>query len=240
LNAGGTFSNSNVLFSSVPNPPFFTAFGLASNASVGGNSNGFIGGGQIGYNWQFTPRFAAGIEADIQGAARSSFRTTSAFPDPVAGQPPMLTTFSGSKSVDYLGTVRGRLGGLVTPTLMVYGTGGLAYGGVNLTANTFQLRPNLVPGFSPNVAGSAFAGSRVGWTVGGGLEWMFLPNWSAKAEYLYYDLGTASTPASVLVDTPNGNQLAFNGASTRFNGNIVRAGVNYHFNWGSGSVVAKY
>jgi outer membrane immunogenic protein len=242
LNAGYTWSDSNVTFASVPNtPPFFPDFGFASNALISGNSDGFIGGGQIGYNWQFTPQFVGGVEADIAGVAHSGkLNSVSAFPDPVAGQPPMLTAFGGNKSLDYIGTVRGRLGWLFTPTLLVYGTGGLAYGGANISASWFLLRPNLAPAFSPDVAASTFSDTRVGWTAGGGVEWMFAPNWSAKAEYLYYDLGSVVTPVALLVDTGNGNQLAFNRASTRFNGHIIRAGVNYHFNWGAAPVVAKY
>jgi outer membrane immunogenic protein len=68
---------------------------------------------------------------------------------------------------------------------------------------------------------------------------MFLPNWSAKAEYLYYSLsnGYAST---TIADTANTWAYGI-GASRSFNGNIVRAGVNYHFNWGApAAVVAKY
>jgi len=70
---------------------------------------------------------------------------------------------------------------------------------------------------------------------------MFLPNWSAKAEYLYYSLsnGYAST---TVADTLTPNAWSYGiGASRSFNGNIVRAGVNYHFNWGApAAVVAKY
>ena len=75
--------------------------------------------------------------------------------------------------------------------------------------------------------------SRDGWTVGAGLEYMFAPNWSAKVEYDYYDFGNKSTllvsPAGVAGDTIN----------SKLTVNTVKAGVNYHFNWG-GPVVAKY
>ena len=77
-----------------------------------------------------------------------------------------------------------------------------------------------------------------GWSAGGGVEWMFAPNWSAKAEYLYYSLsnGYAST---TIVDA--GNAWSYGvGASRSYNGNIVRAGVNYHINWSTAPIVAKY
>ncbi len=83
-----------------------------------------------------------------------------------------------------------------------------------------------------------------GWTAGGGVEWMFMQNWSAKLEYLYYDLGTANYQLSPMIGTLAPATNAFVHASTvsaRYNGNVVRAGVNYHFNWGSPApVLAKY
>ena len=89
---------------------------------------------------------------------------------------------------------------------------------------------------------SNFSDTRVGWTVGGGLEWMFWPNWSAKVEYLYYDLGSVTFTLRVCspqrvsgIGSRNSTQ-----STTRFDGHIVRVGVNYHFNWGAAPVVAKY
>jgi outer membrane immunogenic protein len=72
-----------------------------------------------------------------------------------------------------------------------------------------------------------------------------MPNWSAKAEYLYYDLGNVSmTSVSTLSPLATGAQPAQTFRSStysgRINGNLVRAGVNYHFNWGAAPVVAKY
>ena len=85
----------------------------------------------------------------------------------------------------------------------------------------------------------------VGWTAGGGAEWMFMPNWSVKAEYLYYDLG--KTSGSVVnpyygIDAASGlnGMESITNFSSRVSGNIVRAGANYHFNFASAPVVAKY
>lgn len=94
--------------------------------------------------------------------------------------------------------------------------------------------------------GGSFSNTRVGWSAGGGLECMFAANWSAKVEYLYYDLGSMRFNSGVFTatDTSNGGLglLLANAvqAQARFNGNIVRAGVNYHFNWAAAPVVAKY
>ena len=79
-------------------------------------------------------------------------------------------------------------------------------------------------------------------TAGGGVEWMFMPNWSGKLEYLYYDLGSVASPQTALSGAGATGPWAYTAStSARFNGHIVRAGLNYHFNWASPSpVVAKY
>jgi outer membrane immunogenic protein len=260
LNAGYTFdANSSLLVQTYPGfisplvaaNPNFLAFQATAAASGSGilspRADGFIGGGQVGYNWQFYNSFVAGIEADIQGAgARGSATGVAASPLAVAPQFGVASTISVTKNLDYLGTVRGRLGWLATPTLLAYVTGGLAYGGVNanISTNSSQFpAPFLIQGGFPGSIAS-FSDTRVGWTVGGGLEWLFAPNWSVKAEYLYYDLGTYTFAAGGqnFVTANPAIPVVFSNltyGTSRFNGHIVRAGVNYHFNWGA-PVVAKY
>jgi outer membrane immunogenic protein len=265
LNAGGTWGNSNNIWtSSAPISSFpgaaalryarFSALG-ASGVSQG-NTSGFLGGGQIGYNWQFWGgRLVAGVETDIQGVASSNSNKTSvtaAGAFPFFGASEILTTaITTSKRLDYIGTVRGRLGWLFTPTLLVYGTGGLAYGGVSVSTGITQFNNDCAQFPGNCISGAAFSSgafsdTRVGWTAGAGLEWMFMPNWSAKVEYLYYDLGNVSYSGGLLATVgatflPNTTVAGVVSQSqTRFNGNIVRAGVNYHFNWGNAPIVAKY
>ncbi len=262
LNAGGTWSSSNsVTVSTAPGfispgdiaaggGPFGVAAAVGANGVLGtGGNGGFIGGGQLGYNYQFGPSLVAGIEADIQGIAGTHSSSSLVNSTPITPGFAVTTALSASKRVDYLGTVRGRLGFLVTPTLMIYGTGGLAYGGENANVSIVgQFTPAPNPFVTePWFSNAALSNSRVGWTAGGGGEWMFLPNWSAKVEYLYYDLSTLNFNAGALVSNNIGG--AFGGGnffthqpivSTRFNGNIVRAGINYHFNWLPAPIVAKY
>ena len=261
VNAGGGWANSNT--TQLGSGPFFIdqtapavaaalAAGYSGTANFGipGRSNGgFIGGGQIGYNWQFYNSFVAGIEADIQGVAGSSggnnLLTAAAVPAPLGGS--YITSYSGSAHIDYFGTVRGRLGWLFTPTLLAYATGGLAYGGV--TSNISSVGTYVGPAggipFAPVTGATSFGDTRVGWTIGGGLEWLFLPSWSAKVEYLYYDLGSIQTTYAVAQANPVlPSGTSFNSgvtATTHLSGNVVRAGLNYHFNWGPPApVVAKY
>jgi outer membrane immunogenic protein len=222
------------------------AAALGATRNIPLNSNGFIGGGQIGYNYQFATSWLVGIEADIQGVAGGN-NTTGVFTvTPRIGFAPFTvqTADTVSKSLNYLGTVRGRFGYLVTPTLLIYGDGGLAYGGINSDTGIFGAEvPNT--GTTPFFGLGRASTTRVGWTAGGGAEWMFLPNWSVKVEYAYYDLGSVTYSSGPLTTTPNGGGPTsfINTAATRthFNGNIVRAGINYHFNWGAPApVVAKY
>jgi outer membrane immunogenic protein len=254
INAGGTWSNNNrVNTTAVPvfaAPTFAPELALSSalaTTSVPVSNSGFIGGGQIGYNYQFANSFLVGIEADIQGVAGSSRRGTVFSSGVPVGFPAerINSTVSASKRIDYLGTVRGRLGFTITPTLLVYGTGGLAYGGLNTSVAILQ--QNLPAGSifgNPFSSFGSLSNSRVGWTAGGGLEWLFAPNWSIKAEYLYYDLGTATFALSPLTNTFTTGGVAYSSAPfarARYNGHIVRGGLNWHFNlWGPAPVVAKY
>jgi opacity protein-like surface antigen len=371
-----------------------------ANSGVAGlNQSGPIGGVQIGYNFQLNPLFVFGFEADIQGAAitsdragntgtsTESFAGTSAFvktasvPNSaealVASFTNAAITANGFDSVtadvNWLGTVRLRAGYLITPSLLIYATGGLAYGGVsasdsattnfNLSADSFVLAYGQAIGPTPSLALAVTSGAaqsasvtattgtvsntttytsamtsaslspnsasltaiiqcigtcgsanqnagattgpptsvafatnsiaapqaqstisysqatkplsvalattaqsfahvsdtKYGGTVGGGLEWMMAPNWSVKAEALYYDLGSVTvTPAPLTASinpitapiptTVNGNSTATvtsainkfvgpgatvsNATSTHvsFQGVIIRLGLNYHFN----------
>ncbi|MDP3554680.1 outer membrane protein [Methylocystis sp.] len=269
LNAGGMWGGSNNIWTSsapissfpgsAPSALYAAYSALGASGVSQGNTSGFIGGGQIGYNWQFWGgRLVAGVEADIQGVASGNSNNTSvtaagAFPF-IAASEIVTTAITTSKRLDYIGTVRGRLGWLFTPTLLVYGTGGLAYGGVSVSTGVAQFNNDCAQFPAGCITSSAFSSgsfsdTRVGWTAGAGLEWMFMPNWSAKVEYLYYDLGNVSysgglltTFSNTLTAFPAGSLISgvVTQSQTRFNGNIVRAGVNYHFNWGAAPIVAKY
>ena len=190
-----------------------------------------MGGGQIGYNYQINDKLVAGIETDLEGIALG-VGTANWF----AASP--ITYVQGVRSQHSFGTVRGRAGFLVTPTLLVFGTGGLAYGEADLSAAWFS--PTLKPGLNAGGSAYGYQDMRTGWTGGGGVEWMFLPKWSAKVECLYYDLGTATTQPLQAVYGAKGQ---FSNASyqARFNGDVVRAGVNYHLNIGAPSpIIAKF
>ena len=191
------------------------AFRTGSNGYVdptygtvtGGNrSGGFAGGGQIGYNYQFTPGsgFVLGFETDIQGA--SFAKADAAY----LGATPY---YSVRPSLDYFGTVRGRLG-YAFDRVLVYGTGGFAYGGGARSSNAAAY-PYTLP-----------ANDRTGYAAGGGIEYAFTEKLSAKVEALYLHLGSGFAGATYY----KASVPAYYGAGKQDSGfALVRAGVNYRF-----------
>ena len=201
---------------------------LATGNFTLGNKSGFIGGAEIGYNYQFN-NWVAGIEADIQGiagqAVNGSITSTSGT---------LSSTLTASMDTRWLGTLRGRLGFLPAPTLLVYGTGGLAYSEVSASTSVSQSDSSI--GFTGSgTGGDGFAELVTGWTAGGGVEWMFTQNWSFKVEYLHYDLGTTgfswvahdTTTLSDGSPGPNNGAIYQNETTSVHNqGNILRVGLN--------------
>jgi outer membrane immunogenic protein len=196
--------------------------------SLSPSAKGVIGGGQVGYNWQLASQGLIGLEADFQGSdiKGSAGQTLS----PALFD---MTSTGVTKSIDWFGTVRGRVGLLVTPQWLLYATGGFAYGQAKSSFNTTDLTGGCIPAATLCATGAS-SSVRTGWTAGAGAEAMLTPNWSVKVEYLYVDLGSSATsiPAATLP------AIVF-GTSTVFREQIVRVGLNYHFDW-TGPVVAKY
>ncbi|WP_457108022.1 outer membrane protein [Methylobacterium sp. P5_C11] len=175
-------------------------------ATGGGRSGGFAGGGQIGYNYQFNPGsgFLVGAETDIQGTAFA--KADAAY----LGTTPY---YSVRPSLDYFGTVRGRLG-YAFDRVLVYGTGGFAYGGGarSTYAGSYPYAP-------PST-------DRIGYATGGGIEYAFTEKLSVKVEALYLHLGRGSAAATYY----NASVPAYYGAGKQDSGfALVRAGVNYRF-----------
>ena len=163
----------------------------------------FLGGGQIGADYQFAPNWVVGIEGQISGLSNNDRRFT-------------VGVDSIRDRSDWLASVTGRLGYTWGPGL-IYAKGGVAFrddSGLSATA-----------GFLPAVTDR----NSTGYTVGGGLEYMFAPAWSAKVEYQYYNFDTTNVVTNA----------GLGALSYKDDLHTVKVGVNYHFNWG-GPVVAKY
>ena len=144
------------------------------------------------------------------------------------------TSTGVTKSIDWFGTVRGRVGFLATPQVLLYGTGGLAYGQTKSSFTTTDVTFGCIANATLCANGSS-SSVRAGWTAGAGAEAMLGSNWSAKLEYLYVDLGRYSPSIS----TSTLPAVVFFNTSAQFHEQVVRVGLNYHFNW-TGPVVAKY
>jgi len=140
-----------------------------------------------------------------------------------------------------VGTVRGRLGWLVTSDLLLFGTGGFAYGKVARSDNyVFNGAPGAIfvalGGFSALCTSNVicFSGAtstvQTGWTAGGGAEWRWTRYWTVKAEYLYVNLGNASVNAVANTLFMPGTEFAsYNANFGRTDFHVVRAGLNFHF-----------
>ncbi len=176
--------------------------------SFGVRPVGWLGGAQIGYNWQGAGNpWVIGLETDFDGFGQSGNATCTA---------PTCVPNATVHADPWFGTFRGRLGWTPAPTWLLYATGGLAY------AET-QFRLNQL-----GVVSYGFDNWRLGWTVGAGVEYAFHGNWSVKAEYLYLDYGTSNT--TVAASGPLGAApLGPIGISTRWTDNVFRAGINYRF-----------
>ena len=182
---------------------FNTATGLpiappaGSITGAGYDMNGAIAGGQIGYNWQAN-NWVFGLEADAQWSDEKGRvilslrldghpgrgRLPSRIDLPAAGVAGTALTLD--QHLEWFGTVRGRVGVLATPRILLYGTGGLAYGSIKTTGALSSFN-----GFGVGVTSvSSSSDVRFGWTVGAGVEGKFTNNWSAKLEYLYMDFDT--------------------------------------------------
>jgi outer membrane immunogenic protein len=182
------------------------------------NVNGFIGGGQLGYNWQ-QGSWVFGLEGDIQ------FSNERGSGDVCTATCPAGFVFTRDYKLDWFGTARGRVGFLPAERILLYATGGLAYGGFSGSSWTLPL----------NIG--TWSHTQAGWTVGAGVEAALGSNWSIKFEYLYMDLGhVGGSSATVVVPGVTSAAYLFN---TKFTDSIARVGVNYKFG-GPAAVVARY
>ena len=200
----------------VPPAPIYNWTGFYIGGHVGGafvaddsiasgtssTNSRFLGGLQGGYDWQFAPNWVLGVEAQYSwltgGNDTANFNYNS-------------INYNYTAKQRGIGSVTGRLGYTWGPAL-VYAKGGYAFADYDEAL------------YDSNGVAAAFSkSSQSGYTVGGGLEYLFTQNWSGKLEYQYFDFGNTT----------------FFGESVKNDQHTVKAGLNYRFNWG-GPVVAKY
>jgi outer membrane immunogenic protein len=161
-----------------------TSAAVAAFTSGKSNVNGFMGGGQVGYRQQFT-NWVLGVEGDIEGSGERGSVTVC----DTAGCPLGSAIGVANLRLKWLSTLRGNIGFLVHPKIMVYGTGGLAVGGVGVDYLSGINGGSLLPG-SVNT-------TRVGYAVGAGVEGKIDQHWSVRGQYMFVDLGSFSTNLGV-------------------------------------------
>lgn len=210
-NIGGGFDGTLAGYSGSPAlAPNFAANQLPTSLALG--DGGIIGGFQAGYDYQVSPLWVVGVEADIQGSGYKG--TSSVSPVPNIAIPQVLTTVENHS--DYFGTVRGRAGWLATPAFLIYGTGGFAYAREELSlvsTNPFT-----------TIAGASTS-TKYGYAAGAGFEIMSVPHWMFRVEYLYLGLGTVSTVGVVTAGTPGATLTA----TQPIRESVLRAGLSYKF-----------
>lgn len=185
----------------------YTLGGLPA-ASTSLDPSSFVGGGQIGYNWQLGS-VVVGVEGDVAwrgGSDGATFTSGNIFGG--------FAAFNTEQN--WVGTVRPRIG-FSAQNWLLYGTGGIAFGGFQHSFT--ETRPGVVTRTATE------SETKAGWTAGGGVEYAFNPSWSLGVEYLYMDFGptTLSQPAAGPVPP----------SSTTFddNSHLVRAKLNFKLNW---------
>jgi len=242
VDVGGRWSDANWTttclqqgFAACPAANFPARFAFNNPSNY--NSSGFKGGGYGGYNWQMS-NWVVGVEGDVQWGDNK--RTKAGIPganDPTIAGSPGLD--SSSIRQNWEASLRGRLGVLVTPGVLFFGTGGVAFTNVESSGFCGTAFP---VGWCSAGAGT-FVGTsqtrssdRVGWTVGAGVEAMVTSNWLLRGEYRYADYGKYS---STIFAGQGGGAINADAVTydTSLRTHSVTVGLAYKF---GGPVVAKY
>jgi outer membrane immunogenic protein len=180
-----------------------------------------------GYDWQFSQSGVLGIEGDIAWARNN--KTIGGFPgDPFFGALANTTPADQvTAKLGWDGSIRGRLGWLVAPNVLLYGTGGVAFQQIQTSA---YCNSNLGVSYCGGIFSDSTSTTKAGWTAGGGVEAMLTHNWAIRGEYRYADFGNVTNvfpPAAV---------TGFS-AHVHVTTNIGLLGLTYKF---GGPVVARY
>jgi outer membrane immunogenic protein len=186
--------------------------------TAGFSASGVIGGAHVGYNLQLN-QFVLGLEGDVDGSSLSNTVSGVIFPLGI----PTFATYNSK--ADIQGSIRGRVG-YAWDRVLVYATGGIAFLGVNATLTT---------GF-PFSSYNSTSSARVGWTIGGGLEYAVTSKWSIRSEYRYADFGQ-----STIFPTDFGLSGLGVFINRHVTENRVQAGFSYKFDTApSAPAIAKY
>jgi outer membrane immunogenic protein len=194
--------------------------------------DGAVAGGQFGFNWQVNSQWLVGAEADYQwsnldGSVNSSFRLGN------VGATNMVV----SQTVDSFGTARARAGVVLAPPLLLYGTGGFAFGQVheNLSVPAVATKGLTAGGFSYacTIGTACFAGSAsqilLGWSAGAGAEYAITTNLLFRTELLYVHLSSPTVTATATAVAAGTAPASIAAGFSAVYFAVMRAGLNYRF-----------
>jgi outer membrane immunogenic protein len=219
-NGGYDWGNADTRFEGIP-PANFTALEPTTLTNV--DPSGFIGGGQLGFNWQFNKWLVLGIETDFQGTDIEGDQKQSPIFNKAGVSDGPDTFLFAHQRIQWFGSTRGRIGISPWYRWLFYGTGGVAYGNIDYAADTDFLHGGGA------VYTTKFSTTNVGWTAGGGIEFALSCHWSVRAEYLHYDLGSEDRTSPQLIDDVPSGSIFFVHNHFETSGNIVRGGFNFKF-----------
>ncbi|MFL6797479.1 MAG: outer membrane protein [Xanthobacteraceae bacterium] len=181
------------------------------------NNNGFLGGGQVGFNWQMGP-LVFGVEADASATD-------------IKGHAPCLVVFRCETSHDWLVTAAGRVGLAAMSQTLLYVKGGAAWAQTDYSASLSLA--------GVNIRGAVNDNNRVGALFGAGIEQGVWGGWSAKIEYNYIDFGTHTYNVPITITGLPIGITARTDITEKMH--VVKAGLNYRFGgFGGGPVIAAY
>jgi outer membrane immunogenic protein len=249
INGGYGWNNGSTSYQNNPNAPFadpinfvpdpfgFTEQYIPTPSATGGR--GGLAGGGAGCNWQ-SQQWVVGAEADVDWAHISGSDTRSAFGQFSTGTGGIYTSINNTGTANEqvllrsLSTIRARVGWTAQDRILLYVTGGVAIGDISTQGSVTTSSP--FSGFSNPAWTGSNSTVKAGGVFGGGAEWAFAGNWTAKAEYLWYDLGHVSHQLNCTVTnfpaafcaTGTFYPTLGNAASSVY-GSIVRVGINYKF-----------
>ncbi len=178
------------------------------------NGSGIRAGGYIGYNVKFAPLWVAGLEGDLAYARFT--KSVSPFPGFPLGRP----TDTDTLKLGWDASIRGRLGFLISPTVLLYGTGGVAWQEIT-TNSTCATGAGFCGAGAPFTSGNVRT-DKAGWTLGGGIEAALTNHWFVRAEYRYSDFGHVN---NTLPPAPN---VGIN-STISVRTNIADVGLAYKF-----------
>jgi outer membrane immunogenic protein len=198
------------------------------------SQHGWLGGGQIGINYEIMPRLVVGVEGDIDWSNIKG--SVSACSSKNADK--LIDCATSAGKIDDFGTVRGRVG-YVFDNLLVFGSGGFAWARetASVTETCNGAKCPKPPSGVLALNSASYSATPDGWAAGAGFEWRVLPNWLLRVEYLHLQFNHASSTYSLNGTVGGAAFASTSNVSANTAVEVLRVGLSYLFNWGAEPLV---